>query len=350
MIQLKWEQYVKQIRRQAVQQGKSEKFIADYLLYAKPLFDKGYPVIAGSEHFAGLVGFQYEYMCKMAYATKLFYRTFYIRKSNGKSRRIDEPLPDLKAVQHWILCELLEKVRLSPYAKAFIKGKSTKDNARFHRAQKIVISLDIKDFFPSIRIDDVYNIFSKIGYSSEVSAFLANLCCLNNSLPQGAPTSPYLSNIRMENIDHNLGAYCKQNGWRYTRYADDMTFSGDGDVQRLIKFVSCKIYEDGFSINSGKTRIARQNSRQEVTGIVVNEHIQVPKSIRRDLRQQVYYIKKYGLDSHLLHTNELRKNYLCHLLGLANYAHYINPKDVELKDAITFLKALHSGSNSEDIN
>ena len=131
----------------------------------------------------------------MAYAQEHFYRHFSIPKKNGSFRSIDEPLPDLKYVQTWILRNILEQCSVSEYAKAFVKGRTLKHNARFHRAQNVVVTMDIKDFFPSISIDEIVNIFENMGYFHDVSCFLAYLCCYNGTLPQGAPTSPYLSNM-----------------------------------------------------------------------------------------------------------------------------------------------------------
>lgn len=200
--------------------------------------------------------------------------------------------------------------------------------------------MDIKDFFSSIQIFDVYNIYKTIGYLENVAWFLANLCCLDKKLPQGAPTSPYLSNIRMINIDSKIVQYTSNNNIRYTRYADDMTFSGNFKSGALIYKISNIVYSNGLQINSQKTRVAFQNSRQEVTGIVVNYKMQIPKIERKHIRQQVYYIKKYGLDSHLKHIGEIRSNYLRHLIGKVNFGLFVNPKDIELQESFNFLKIL----------
>lgn len=297
-----------------------------------------------------LIGLDHQYVCNMAYASDKFYRCFTIKKSNGKIREIYEPLPDLKYVQHWILKTILEKYPVSEYAKAFVKGRTLKNNARFHRAQQVVVSMDIKDFFPSIKIFDIFSIFKEMGYADNVSWFLAHLCCHKNVLPQGAPTSPYLSNIRLNNLDREIVAYTSENKIRYTRYADDLTFSGDLNPHKVITKVSQLVYEDGFQINSQKTRVAYQNSRQEVTGIVVNSHMQVSKEQRKKIRQQVYYISKFGIESHLEHINETRANYLRHLLGQINFALFVNPYDEELRQNFKIIKELLKSTNVFDEN
>lgn len=335
-----WRSLRKAIIEECKEQRKSEEFTKSYIAYCRNLYKQGLPIIASPEHFSMLVGLDHEYVCRMAYSSKHFYRHFTILKANGKERPIDEPLPDLKHVQHWILENILEKVPVSPYAKAFVKKRGVKENARFHRGQSVVVTMDIRDFFPSIHIKSVIKIFNDLGYSENIAAFLAYLCCYEYCLPQGAPTSPYLSNLRLKSFDERIAAYTKESGIRYTRYADDLTFSGAFNPHILINKISGWLYEEGFSVNSKKTRVARQNARQEVTGIVVNSHMQVEKTERKKVRQEVYYIKKYGLDSHLSKVGETRQHYLNHLLGKINYACYINPKDVEMHEYYLFIREL----------
>lgn len=322
--------------------NKSQKFIDAYLAYCDNLTQKGLPVISSPKHFSMLVGMDHEYICSMAYSPKHFYRFFYIEKANGKKRKISEPLPDLKYVQKWILKNILEKIKVSPYTKAYVPDSSVKHNARFHRRQKVVLSMDIKNFFPSIKIKSIVNIFKSVGYTENVSCFLAYLCCNKYCLPQGAPTSPYLSNLRLLNFDSIISQYTNQRKIRYTRYADDLTFSGDFAPSHLIRFVSDCVWKEGFAINSDKTRVAYSNTRQEVTGIVVNEKMQTPRTERKKIRQEVYYIRKFGLDSHLSHINETRAHYLNHLLGKINFALFVNPDDSEMKGYYDYIKSIMS--------
>jgi RNA-directed DNA polymerase len=336
-----WEKYKENILQKAYKQKKDDAFVSAYLSFAKRLFDQNMPVIAQPSHASALIGLKHRYVCKMAYSPKHFYRGFTIQKANGKERAIQEPLPDLKRVQRWILNEILSKADVSPYAKAYVKGRNLKHNARYHRAQKVLVTLDIKDFFPSIKIHDVYRIFEEMGYQRNVASFFAHLCCLNGVLPQGAPTSPCLSNLRMKDFDKKISRYCAENGWRYTRYADDLTFSGSRSIRDLITHVSRGVFENGFQLNPEKTRVARTNACQEVTGIVVNHHMQVPKKTRKAIRQQMYYINKYGLESHMEHIEENRSNYLRHLLGRINFALFVNPKDKELQEYAAVLKRIY---------
>lgn len=337
---MNWRTLRKAIADECAAQHKSDEYTKKYIEYCRKLHKRGLPIIASPAHFSMMIGMDHDYVCRMAYSAKHFYRHFTILKSNGKERPIDEPLPDLKYVQHWILENILEKIPVSPYAKAFVKKRGVKENARFHRGQDVVVTMDIKDFFPSIRIQQITNIFRGLGYYPDVSSFLAYLCCYEYVLPQGAPTSPYLSNLQLLNFDARVASYTRENGIRYTRYADDLTFSGSFNPHHLIKMISDWLFEEGFCVNSAKTRVAHQNTRQEVTGIVVNSHMQIAKADRKKIRQEVYYIKKYGLNSHLSRIEETRQNYLSHLLGKINYARYINPHDSQMQEYFMFVREL----------
>lgn len=176
----------------------------------------------GIRHFAHLFDYYVDYLYEMSNNPEKFYSTFYIPKRNGTKRRIDAPNEHLKKVQTWILTEILYHIPCSNYAKAYIPGTAVKDNARFHCGQKIVLTMDVKDFFSSISSDRILNLFLSCDYEIPVATLLTNLCCYNNSLPQGAPTSAYLSNLVMRQFDESIGDYCKTQGIRYTRYADEM--------------------------------------------------------------------------------------------------------------------------------
>lgn len=344
---MKWDVLERNILQECKLHRKSSEYTEKYISYAKNLFDKDLPIITSPSHLSMLIGIDHKYVCSMAYSSENFYRHFVIKKANGKKRGIYEPLPDLKFVQHWILKNILEKCPVSDYAKAFIKGRTLKHNARFHRAQPVVVTMDIKDFFPTIRIFDVFSIYKEMGYRDNVAWFLAHLCCHKKILPQGAPTSPYLSNIRLLKLDEAIVEYTSENKIRYTRYADDLTFSGDLNPHQVIPKISQLVYAEGFQINSQKTRVAYQNARQEVTGIVVNSHMQVSKEQRKSIRQQIYYITKYGLNSHLEHIGETRQHYINHLMGQINFALFVNPKDDELKEYFEIVKELLKDSRED---
>ncbi len=334
---MKWESYKKKIKYFALSENFDNDYIKKLLNYAKQLFDNDLPVIYDSRHLSLLLGYKQKFIFAISNKSELFYRIFHIDKKNGMKRTISEPLPSLKNIQNWILNEILYKCKPEKFCKSFQKNKSIIDNAKFHKNKKIILTLDIKDFFPSIGFNKVYYLFRKLGYSKSVSILLSNLCCLNRILPQGAPTSPMISNLVMARNDRRIGAFCVKNNINYTRYADDLTFSGDFPPGKIINFVEYILAEDNFELNKDKTRTKRRHQRQLVTGIVVNDKMQVSREIRRKIRQDVYYINKFGLDSHLNKREIMKSNYLKHLLGILNFIIHINPKD---KMAINYNKRL----------
>ena len=335
---MNWNEYENNYIRLAKLNSKSDEYCIKQLEYAKRLFEQDLPVIYNQEHLCRLVGYAEEYVYAISNSPNCFYRTFSILKKNGKERVINEPLPSLKEIQDWILKEILVKISISPYAKAYVTGRSIKDNARFHRRQNKVLTMDLKNFFPSITFGRILNVFKKVGYRESVAVMLANLCCLNNELPQGAPTSPALSNIIASGLDYKIADFLKGKDVRYTRYADDLTFSGDFNEGDTIKHIERIVCRQGFNVNHSKTRVRKRNQRQEVTGVVVNEKLQVSRELRRRIRSDAYYIEKYGLSSHMDRTNQNKRNYLYYLIGISSYALFINPYDDKMKKYLNVFK------------
>lgn len=328
---MEWNEYKVTFCKIAKKNGKSEEYCEECIIYAQNLWVNKIPIIYTQEHLCALLGYLPIYVYAAANSPERFYRQFSIPKKNGGIRIISEPLPNLKEIQKWILKNILYNLKVSAYAKAYIPGKSIKDNVRFHRRQKKVLSLDIKSFYDCLTNWMVFQLFMENGYNESVAMMLTGLCCLNGSLPQGAPTSAALSNLLMKKFDEIVGKYCKEKEIRYTRYADDMTFSGDFDEVQVIRFIRENLKSMGLKLNKTKTRVRKQGQQQEVTGIVVNYKTQVPKTLRKEIRKNMYYIQKYGLESHLNYIGTERKNYIGHLMGQISYALFINPKDREMK-------------------
>jgi RNA-directed DNA polymerase len=177
--------------------GYSEENIVSCLNYARPLIEKNFPVIFNTSNLAALVGYKTLYLKRAALHTNYFYRSFTIKKSNGKARILKEPLPSLKEIQVWILQNILynTNIPISKYAKAYVKKKNLIENVKYHKSKEKVLTLDISNFFGSIERISIEKIFRTLGYSSNIANLLSKLCCCDNCLPQGAPTSPTLSNI-----------------------------------------------------------------------------------------------------------------------------------------------------------
>lgn len=315
--------------KEATKMGYTPQNIQNCLDYAEILFSNDVPVIYNSSHLSGLVGYKKEYLKKAANYTRYFYRDFEILKKNGKKRPISEPLPSLKEIQLWILKNILYKCPVSPFAKAYRPNVSLIENLKFHKNQPKVFTLDLENFFPSITIASVEKIFVDLGYTKALSDLLAKLCTRDGTLPQGAPSSPHLSNLIFEDADAIISEYCIQRKIRYTRYADDLSFSGDFDENELLEKVTETVKKLNLKINASKTKIMTADRRQTVTGIVVNEKPQVVFHKRNELRQAMYYIKKFGIEEHREYKEINQANFLEHLLGKINFVLQINPKDTE---------------------
>ncbi|WP_426064667.1 reverse transcriptase domain-containing protein [Flavobacterium sp. DSP2-3-1] len=321
--------YKEAFLRESRKLGFSLPNIQRCLDYAEVLYSHQVPVIYNTTHLSALVGYKKEYLKKASLFTNHFYRDFEVAKKNGSKRLISEPLPSLKEIQMWILRNILYKVPISAFAKAYRPTVSLLENLRFHKNQPKVFTLDLENFFPSIRVEAVENEFLELGYSRIISKLLSRLCTRDGSLPQGAPTSPYLSNIVFKVADAAIAAYCKEHKIRYTRYADDMSFSGDFDENKLLQIVTEILEKMGLRINSKKTKLMTPDMRQIVTGVVVNQKPQVIFHKRNQLRQALYYIQKFGFEEHREYKEITQKNYMEHLLGKINFVLQINPKDAE---------------------
>lgn len=340
--------YSKTFTEKAENVGFSKENIEKCLMYAEILISNNVPIIYNLTHLSKLVGIEKNYIVQAAVTSKhspAYYRYYNVKKKNGQGyREIMEPLPNLKQIQYWILKNILETQSPSPYAKAYIKKRGVKHNVRFHVGQKKVFSLDIKDFFPTIKFFSIKSIFTDLGYSDYISNYLAKLCCLQDKLPQGAPTSPYISNLVLSEIDGKISSYCRENSIRYTRYADDMTFSGSDFSINDLKNIVIEAFRgdpNGFELNFRKIKLMKENQKQIVTGVVVNKKIQLDRETRKEIRKDIYYIKKFGLESHMLRKGVSKSFYLNHILGKISYGLYLNPKDIKLMEYHKYLSDLH---------
>lgn len=342
-----FEQYSKEFRILAQESDYPEEAIVEKLDYAEKLNNQNLPIIFDQYHLSLLVGYDYDYLLAVANAQRMFYRHYTIPKKSGGERHIEEPMPALKEIQEWILINILNpasKRYVSPVAKAFIPGKSLKENARFHRNRRQVVALDLKDFFGSVKFGPVYGVFIKLGYTVSVAVMLTKLCMMRGSLPQGAPTSPMLSNLIFYDCDTKIFHYCRSRNIMYTRYADDLTFSGDDlKVNDLISYVKMLLAPKRLYLNEKKTKVMGKGCRQMVTGVVVNSKLQVSKQYRNKVRQEVYYCIKYGIVGHVQHAEKPQwitkpEHYRNYLIGKLRFILQINPQDTEFVRYLDWLK------------
>lgn len=261
------------------------------------------------------------------------YHQVKLPKKGGGYRNLSVPDEALKYIQRRISEVLLIHMPVSRYAKAYRFGSSTLRNAKHHVGRQVVLKLDILHFFDSIRYSTVKDkAFPKEIYAEPLRILLTMLCYHRDALPQGAPTSPAITNIIMYEFDELIGHWCSERGISYTRYCDDMTFSGDFDTAEVIEFVSLELRNMGFLLNGQKTRIQYAGQQQSVTGIVVNEKPSVPSGYRRKLRQELYYCRKYGMEEHLCRIGSAipKEVYMSQLLGKINYVLQLHPDEHDM--------------------
>ncbi len=290
-----------------------DEYIFKCCNYAEELLNKELPVIFDSTHLNQILRLD-------DISLDDDYHIFYIDKKKGKQREINAPSENLKKRQRWILKNILEKINISHNVHGFIKGKSIVSNAKEHLNKEYVLNIDIKDFFPSVTRYSVENIFRKIGYCNSVAQLLARICCYRGSLPQGAPTSPYLANLVFDEVDQEIIDIVKNRGITYTRYADDMTFSSNYDLNTFKKEVYKLLGKHRFSPNIMKTHQMSGKRRKLVTGLIVDDKVKVCKEYKRKLRQEIYYCKKFGVINHLMNCNSKKSvNYREYLYGKAYF-------------------------------
>lgn len=335
---ISWDEYADSFYYASRENGYSEDYISSCLSYAKNLYEKSLPIIYNETHFSLLVGYKLYYIYAVSNKPQKFYTKFNIPKKNGGLREINAPYPSLQEIQRWLLDNILYKITISKFAKAYKIKSDIIDNARFHRRQPKILRLDIKDFFPSIKSDSIYYIFRRCGYSNKLSGLFTRLCTLDGCLPQGAPTSPAISNIFFKQIDNRIGGYAINNHIRYTRYADDMFFSGNFDTGKLLYIVKLILCDYNLKINEDKTHLMKHNSQQRVTGIITNSNINVARILKRKLLQIAFYINKYGLESHMIKCNIIEPNYIQKLLGEAYFIKHVNKYTPKIDWIISIFK------------
>ncbi|MCL2321737.1 MAG: reverse transcriptase domain-containing protein, partial [Oscillospiraceae bacterium] len=323
------------------------------------------PVIKDDKELANLLGIEYKDLRFLCYHRDVVvcdhYHRYTVPKRNGKERNIAAPKPLLKDVQRKILELILEKVEISDSSFGFLKGKSVVSNADSHsRSPGLLINMDLENFFPTVTFKRVRGMFKSFGYSGYVSSLLAMICTYcermaievkgqtkyvktsDRILPQGAPSSPMITNIICRNLDKRIGDLAGNHNFQYSRYADDMSFSFQNNVEqneirKIIYSISSVVYNEGFKINRDKTRYLKPNNRQNITGIVINnEEIGVPKTWIKRMRAAIYNAKK------LKEKDELSEAKIREILGMASWLKSVNNAryDKIIKDAETLKDSL----------
>ena len=251
----------------------------------------GLPVIRTLDDFSSLTHVSKYTIFQLSQHSDKHYLTYEIKKKSGKPRIISQPSKKLKGLQSWILVNVLNKLKVSSSCKGFERGTSTLQNAEPHKGSTCVINMDLLDFFPTISEKQVYNIFNSIGYGNLISTVLTRLCVFNGALPQGGPCSPKLANLSTWKMDARIQGYVGKRGINYTRYADDLTFSGISPVKtvQIIPVIKKIIKDEDFQINNKKTRVSGSSRAKIVTGLVISgDNIGIGKNKYKNVRAKIH--------------------------------------------------------------
>ena len=323
--------------------------------YQLPLCNTSAEIAAAMEISVGQLRF-------LAFDRKTSHISHYIRfkipKKTGGERHISAPMPRLKAAQHWILVNILEKLELHVAAHGFRTSHSIVTNARPHVGSEVIINFDLKNFFPSISYKRVKGLFQSFGYSEAAATIFGLLCTepeieeleldgktyfvavTERHLPQGSPASPAITNLLCRRLDRRLTQMAGELGFVYTRYADDLTFSASGDslqnICNILRRTESIVAHEGLVINEEKTRILRKNRQQEVTGIVVNEQLSISKKVLKRFRAALFQIEKDGPEGKRWGDSA---DVLASIQGFANFVAMVNPeKGAEFIEQVKIIK------------
>jgi len=310
------------------------------------------PVLSTPADLAAAIGISIPQLRWLAFhsdaPTRVHYVYFDVPKKSGGLRRLSAPHRKLAEVQHWVLTQILNLLPVHPCAHGFVAQHSVLTNAEPHVGASVVINVDLSSFFSTITFPRVDGMFRKLGYSPAVATILALLCteCPRQmltlgdtiyyaatgprALPQGACTSPAISNQIAAKLDRRMTAMAVKLNWKYTRYADDLTWSTTGEISPSIGYVLARlrhiVQDEGFELNHAKTRIQRRSQQQSVTGVVVNDRMSVPRQTIRQIRAILHNARQTGLDAQ---NRDEHPHFHDWLAGMIGWIKMVNPEQGE---------------------
>lgn len=319
----------------------STKESAEKLFFVRKAYENNVPVIIDLEYFSSLLGLKVGVLTNMIRKPSSFYRTFKIPKRKGGLREIVTPHESLLRVQQWICKYILSNFEIHDAAYAYVAKRNVAQNAALHIGCNEMLKIDLKDFFPSINIKRVRELYNRMGYSKEIAAYLSYLTCLNGSIPQGAGSSPMISNIILQNLDKRLANFSKKNDVVYSRYADDLIFSAEQIPSNFKELVIQNIHNEGFKVNNEKIKEYSLNHRKLVTGILIKKtEIRLQKSKRKEIEEQVYYIKKFGILDQISRYNDIY--YIDRILGRLGYWKQLEPNNEYVNTSLKIIKTMYN--------
>jgi retron-type reverse transcriptase len=259
------------------------------LVLAESLQAKMLPPLINGRVLSFILGISHRLLYAMANVPARYYRHFQIEKRSGGTRLISTPRVFLKVVQRWILLNILYRMGLPSFVTGFVPERGLLANGVPHVGRKYLARVDLQDFFPSISFSSVQRVYADFGFTEDVSRLLTKLSTLNGSLPQGAPTSPYLANLVFLPCDDQLKDMCEKYNFRYSRYADDLTFSSNTPISgSFLKEVESVVSAHSFRVNGNKVTVRGPGQRLVTTGMVVNAKVHPPRDLLRRLRARFH--------------------------------------------------------------
>jgi retron-type reverse transcriptase len=312
------------------------------------LAERGLSPLGSAEEIAAAMGLEVAELRFLAFSREVSTTSHYVRfavpKKTGGLRVISAPMPRLKAAQEWMLRNVLDRVEAHEAAHGFRAGRSIVTNAAPHVGADCVVNLDLEDFFPSITYRRVKGVFRALGYSEAAATVFALLATAHDveeaeldgrryfvatserRLPQGAPTSPAITNVLCRRLDRRLAKLADGLGFVYTRYADDLTFSASGaalaNLCNLLAKTRAIVAHEGLRVNERKTRVLRRSRRLEVTGLVVNDGVGVSRDTLRRFRATLYQIERDGPEGKRWGASG---DVLASIVGFANFVAMVDP-------------------------
>lgn len=257
-------------------------------------------------------------------------RVYTTRKQRGGYREICQPYDDELLRLQKRLKEFMDRKVLSSHRSVhgFTRGRSTVSNAKVHLGAKAVLTIDISNFFSSIARSEVVASLQGSGANSPVANAIANVCTYNGVLATGFSTSPVVSNLVFRPLDDAFDAFASSNGVLYSRYADDLTFSGEEATDDMLAFVTEALSSQGFLVNPKKVRFQRRGHRQVVTGFAIQDadQLRLPKWQKKALRHELYCSETYGLEDQARFRGMTEEEFRIHLLGKINYLSAVEPR------------------------
>lgn len=280
------------------------------------------PKIFDIDSFGLSIGLSPTILYLLSKQTQRYYTSKEIPKKRGGTRQLDIPSFSLKLVQKWIKVNILDKISISDCSMGFRSGSGygIRQNAELHRFNSYILKIDLQDFFHNIHREKVFYFYYSLGYNKLVSNILSNICTYKNVLPQGAVTSPSLSNLICRKMDSRLEGVSSKRGIVYTRYADDLIFSCNDEIllRKTQNIIYDIINDEGFKVNNKKVKFMGPSTRKSITGLLISDSkVIVPRELKRKVRAMIHYIistpdysKLDMVKGYISYISSIEKNYL----------------------------------------